>query len=137
MRAVIPAYAKPHDKAHFYIRFGVIPKTGRSRRWDRPKPGFHRGLSCYSATFKTGKWWTEDGSLNFVGCETLYSLRKSARKILLLQGNRVDTGPDNEPIIANVTIVATLTKAEILVPHLEDPATKVKHQAWLERRRLK
>ena len=134
MSAGFPAYAKPHDKAHFYIRFGVIPKTGSSRRWDRPKPGFHRGLSCYLATFKNNKWWISDGSLNFIGCETLYSLRQSSKKILLLQGDRVATGPDNEPIITNVITVATLTKAEILVPHLEDPITKAKHQAWLERR---
>jgi hypothetical protein len=114
-----------------FVRWGDIPPNERSRRYDRKTRGCHAGTSCYHATFQNGVWVIRDSHLTLNGYETVTVLLHAnpARPILLLDGQIVGTGPDNEPLIKKITTLKTLSREEISFPHLDNPDEKKKLQA--------
>ncbi len=101
---IIKSLPRPaHRVDDIYIRFGDLPKGGKSRNWASGK--YENGVSVYRARYNvnTGTYQTF-GALP--GAEIAHLLRGS--KILLVTGDKVGTGSDGEPLLANVIIIAEL-----------------------------
>ena len=101
--ALIATAKKPITAEETFIRFGELPKSGKSRNWSTGKN--ERGVSCYRSTYNilTGAYNTY-GALP--GAEISYLMRNA--NIYLITGDVVGVGSDGEPVINNAKIVAQL-----------------------------
>jgi len=101
---IIKSLPKPaHRVDDIYIRFGALPKGGRSRNWASGE--YERGVSVYRARYNVNTGTYQPfGALP--GAEIAHLLRGS--KILLVTGDKVGTGSDGEPLLSNVRIIAEL-----------------------------
>lgn len=101
---IIKSLPRPvHRVDDIYIRFGTLPKGGRSRNWASGE--YERGVSVYRAHYNinTGTY-QPFGALP--GAEIAHLLRGS--KIWLVTGDKVGTGSDGEPLLSNIKIIAEL-----------------------------
>lgn len=95
---IIKSLPRPaHRVDDIYIRFGALPKGGKSRNWASGK--YEDGVSVYRARYNvsTGTYqaW---GALP--GAEIAHLMRGS--KIWLVTGDKVGTGSDGEPLLSNI-----------------------------------
>ena len=88
----------------YYIRFGPIPKEGRSYNFLRGY--FERGVSAYPAKWNTeyNKWEIISDSLSDQGMTSMYELfyqvGQQKRPVFLIQGQEMDDeGDDGEPLL--------------------------------------
>lgn len=92
-----------HRVDDIYIRFGDLPKGGKSRNWASGE--YERGVSVYRARYSVNTGTYQPfGALP--GAEIAHLMQGS--KILLVTGDKVGTGSDGEPLLANVIIIAEL-----------------------------
>lgn len=101
---IIKSLPRPaHRVDDIYIRFGALPKGGKSRNWASGE--YERGVSVYRARYNVNTGTYQPfGALP--GAEIAHLLRGS--KILLVTGDKVGTGSDGEPLLSNVRIIAEL-----------------------------
>jgi len=91
----------------FYIRFGELPKSGKSMNWASETQ--ENGVSVYDASFNpmTGLY-NPYGALP--GAEINYLIKGA--NIYLVTGEEVGRGSDGEPLLKDVKTVATLKFTE-------------------------
>ena len=101
---IIKSLPRPaHRVDDIYIRFGALPKGGKSRNWASGE--YERGVSVYRARYNVNTGTYQPfGALP--GAEIAHLLRGS--QILLVTGDKVGTGSDGEPLLANVIIITEL-----------------------------
>lgn len=101
----------------YYIRFGGIPKNGKSAIHDITSGkilGYENGISCWECTedlqiivpntINCSGW---DDLLGFITKEI--RRRNGEYKVYLLTGNEIDIGTDGEPIITNIKLIKEVT----------------------------
>lgn len=100
----IKTLPKPaHRCDNLYIRFGMLPKDGKSRNWASGEK--ENGISAYNARYHPiDGTYSRYGSLP--GAAISHLMRGST--IWLLTGDEVGTGSDGEPLLGNVKKIATL-----------------------------
>lgn len=95
-----------------YIRFGEIPENEISGIYDYEEHkiiGSEIGVSVYECCKIDGTWklllpnHCKESTLH-----TLYGLLNDGKDILVLSGDEVGVGSDNEPLIKNCNIVCRL-----------------------------
>lgn len=98
--ATIANMIRPYD-CDIYIRFGELPRGGRSTNWATGET--EAGISAYDTTYDgvTGCYKCY-GALQ--GAEINYLMRGA--NIYFVTGDVVGTGSDGEPLLANVNIIA-------------------------------
>jgi hypothetical protein len=127
-------YKPPHPEAykakfqadHYYVRFGDIPKSGKSS--NHVTGGFEKGISAYPVKWNTkrGMWELDTSQLSDIGLNTLDSLigdffDKKGRPIYLIQGQSLeDLGiHDDEPLLDlnKIKVIKKLNPEEIWIEH--------------------
>lgn len=103
----------------YYIRFGKIPPTERSRIHSGGDViGEEIGVSCYDAAYIDGEWrivypnpckeCTVDTLHGFIlGCCGVNKFEDN--DAYLITGDKVGYGSDGEPLIRNVRVIANIT----------------------------
>lgn len=93
-----------------YLRFGKPPEGGRSTNGYTGRK--EKGVSVYNVRIADGRWSiVDDGS----GGATQESIIDDAnRSILLVTGDEVDQGSDEEPVLTNVRVLKELNPNEIV-----------------------
>lgn len=101
---IIKSLPRPaHRVDDIYIRFGNLPKGGKSRNWASGE--YERGVSVYRAHYNVSTGTYQPfGALP--GAEIAHLLRGS--KIWLVTGDKIGAGSDGEPLLTNVIIIAEL-----------------------------
>ena len=104
----------------YYIRFGKIPPTERSRVYGGGEVvGEEVGVSCYDAAYIDGKWRiVYPNPCKETTVDTLHGLilgccgvnKFEDNDAFLITGDRVGYGSDGEPLVRNITVIANITK---------------------------
>lgn len=113
-------------KEEFFIRFGDLPKSGKSKigpgtnplaLWGREDTDNEAGVSVWETEFNKNKnrWVIHAG--NYASLAELFA---QARPIYLVKGEIVGYGSDGEPVISDATIIKKLSPKEVDVPGWSD-----------------
>jgi hypothetical protein len=86
-----------------YIRFGRLPRAGRSRNYATGQ--LERGVSVYRARYNA-RTDALDASSALAGTYVHYLI--AGKRPYLVAGDEVGTGSDGEPVLANARVVAEL-----------------------------
>ena len=107
-----------------YLRFGKLPEGGRSTNGYTGHK--ENGISVYNVRWEGGRWTiVDDGS----GGATQESIIDDAnRSILLVTGDDIDQGSDEEPVLSNIRVLKELNPNEI-VPANWDAESWDEHHA--------
>jgi hypothetical protein len=100
--APIPSYTA-------YLRFKDIPKSGKSR--DYASGETLAGVSVYELDwdFSAGEWVLGGGASPF---QYILNRQRGDVPAYIVTGERVGTGPDGEPLLANTKIIGSAAKTE-------------------------
>ena len=122
-----------NEKANrkYYLRFGEIPKCGRSGIWSSLTDpwsliGREDGVSCWRAVLMDGLWSPvyppRPTATTFSSFETFFSerYRDLGRRILLITGELVGYGSDGECLLSGARVVRELAPSEIMDFHVPD-----------------
>lgn len=94
---------RPAPYANTYIRFGELPKSGKSRNWANGTN--EAGVSAYHSRWDVvNQCYVACGALQ--GAEIAYRLKGA--NIYLISGEENGRGSDGEPTLENAQIVAEL-----------------------------
>ena len=103
----------------FYIRFGEIPKTEKSKVYRNGDNviGEESGVSVYDAVFYDGEWKiiypnpSTEHTAQDINDFVLDIARNNSfkRQAYLVSGDKVGIGQDGEPLIVNVKIIKNIT----------------------------
>ena len=103
----------------FYIRFGEIPKTEKSKVYRNGDNaiGEEPGVSVYDAVFYDGEWKiiypnpSTEHTAQDINDFVLDIARNNSfkRQAYLVSGDKVGIGQDGEPLIVNVKIIKNIT----------------------------
>jgi len=98
---------RPAPYANVYIRFGELPKSGKSRNWATGQD--EAGVSAYEARWDViSQCYVPYGALE--GAEIAYRLQGAAA--YLISGETNGRGSDGEPTVKDAKIIAELTPVE-------------------------
>lgn len=103
----------------FYIRFGEIPKTEKSKVYRNGDSviGEEPGVSVYDTVFYDGEWKiiypnpSTEHTAQDINDFVLDIAKNNSfkRQAYLVSGDKVGTGQDGEPLIVNVKIIQNIT----------------------------
>lgn len=102
----------------FYIRFGEIPKTEKSKVYKGDRViGEELGVSVYDAVFYDGEWKiiypnpSTEHTAQDINDFVLDIAKNNSfkRQAYLVSGDKVGVGQDGEPLIVNVKIIHNIT----------------------------
>jgi hypothetical protein len=113
----------------YYIRFGDIPKSGKS--WNHLHNEPEKGVSAYPVKWNTGKnkWEIIENELNDGGLASLYELtynvvhEDNKRPIYIISGQALnDLGQDGEPLLdhTKIKILKKISPADFFSYELGD-----------------
>ncbi len=102
--AIAAAVAPLRVVGNYYIRFGNLPKEGRSR--NHADGLQERGVSCYEARKSLGGWRLAGDGLPAAAIQAAFGCYGDVT--LLLTGQCVGTGSDGEPLITGAKVVTHL-----------------------------
>lgn len=87
-----------------YIRFGNLPKSGKSKNYATGK--LEKGVSCYNALWDLEKNAYVRTGNSLEGAAINYIIKGAP--IYFITGEEVGTGSDGEPLLSNAQILAEL-----------------------------
>jgi hypothetical protein len=99
-----------------YIRFGEWSKDERSSAWEgNEKLTTHKGVSAFRA------YCNDENDIYIIpttGDESQHTSPDQLidRNIYLITGDEVGVGPDDEPLLRNISIVKKLSPRQIMTP---------------------
>ncbi len=102
--AIAAAVAPLRVDGDYYIRFGNLPRGGRSR--NHADGTQERGVSCYEARKSLGGWRLAGDGLPAAAIQAAFGCYGNVT--LLLTGERAGIGSDGEPVVRHPQIVAHL-----------------------------
>jgi len=104
--AIAPIVGHGWHRLDLYIRFGRLPRGGRSR--NHATGSSEQGISCYSARLAANGTIILAGD-GLSGAAIMAAAGQYDDYAILVSGRRVGTGSDGEPLIASPKILSKLT----------------------------